>query len=184
VRYPKEIVLKGGTEAVLRPLEKSDATLLSRFYAELPEEDRWYLRYDVMDPVIIQKWIDGIDGGNVYSIIAVISDTIAAHGSLHMRGYGSTGHVGRFRIMVLPEFRYKRLGTWILLDLIQLSMDKGLRELRADFVVGVEEAAIEASYKFDFFKKAVLENYVKGLDGKRHDLLIMTKRLHKNWGDY
>ncbi|MCK7504745.1 MAG: GNAT family N-acetyltransferase [Desulfobacterales bacterium] len=58
------------------------------------------------------------------------------------------------RIIVLPEFRQKRLGSWMLLDLIHLAMDKGLRELRADFVVGIEDAAIEAAYKLDFFKKA------------------------------
>ncbi|MEI6260577.1 MAG: hypothetical protein WCR46_11805 [Deltaproteobacteria bacterium] len=49
VRYPKEVVLKEGKEAVIRPLEKQDEGLLGQFYAELPDSDRWFMRYDVLD---------------------------------------------------------------------------------------------------------------------------------------
>jgi hypothetical protein len=72
----------------------------------------------------------------------------------------------------------------MLLDLIQLGMDKGLDDIRADFVVGVEDTAIEAAFKLDFFKTAVLKEHIKGPDGARYDLQIMIKRLHRNWGDY
>ncbi len=184
MRYPKEVVLKNKEEAVIRPLEKEDEPLLRRFYAEIPEEDRWFMRYDVMDPRVIRKWIDAIGGGTVFSIVAVTAGNISAHGSLHISAFGSTSHIGRFRVMVVPAYRHQRLGTWLILDLIQLAMDKGMQEVRADFVKGVEDAAIDAAYKFDFFEKAVLKNYVKDLNGNRHDLLIMAKRLHKGWGDF
>jgi ribosomal protein S18 acetylase RimI-like enzyme len=84
----------------------------------------------------------------------------------------------------LPEFRQKRLGTWLLLDLIQLAMDRGLEMLRADLVAGAEEAAIEAVQKFDFFKFAELKEYVKDIHGNRQDMVIMVKRLHKEWSDF
>jgi len=88
------------------------------------------------------------------------------------------------RIIVLPEYRQKRLGSWMILDLIHVAMEKGLREIRADFVVGVEQAAIESANRLDFFKKALLEGFVIDPRGQRHDLLIMTKQLHKDWGDF
>ncbi len=72
----------------------------------------------------------------------------------------------------------------MLLNLVRLAMDKGLEELRSDFVVGVEDTAIDAAYKLDFFKRAVLEDYVTGPGGRRYDLMIMTKRLHKEWSDF
>jgi GNAT superfamily N-acetyltransferase len=184
MRYPKEIVLKDGQEAVIRHLEKGDKAALREFYARIPESDRWYMRYDVRDPSVIRKWIDSVDLGTVYSIAALTEGYIIAHASLHLRGFGSTAHVGRLRIMVLPEYRHKRLGTWMLLDLIQLAMDKGLSEIRADFVSGIEDAAIESAVKLDFFKRAVLEDYVKDPDGHRHDMIVMIKRLHKDWGDF
>lgn len=184
MRYPKEVVLKEGKEAVIRPLEKQDEALLGQFYAELPDSDRWFMRYDVLDSKVIRKWVDGIDSAMVFSIVAVTEDKVVGHASLHLRGFGCTRHVGRFRVMILPQYRHIRLGTWMLLDLIQLGMDKGLEELRADLVVGVEDPAIEAAQKMDFFQRGVLKNYVKDSCGNFHDLVILTKRLHKNWGDF
>jgi L-amino acid N-acyltransferase YncA len=176
--------LKECQEAVIRPLEHNDRKLLEAFYTEIPLNDRWLMRYDVLDPKIMQKWFDGIGQDYVTSIIALCNQQIVGHGSLHKRSHGSTRHVGRFRILVLPEYRQQRLGTWLLLDLIQLAMDKGLETLRTDLVRGMEDAAIEAVVKFDFFKEAVLRDYVKDRDGHLHDLLIMIKRLHKDWSDY
>lgn len=182
MKYPKEIVLKDCTESIIRPLQKEDEPLLRQFYSEIPEDDRWYMRYDVMDPAVIRSWVENPE--DVFSIIALCADRIVAHARLHLYKYGCYNHQGRLRIIVKPEYRYKRLGSWMLLDLIHVGMDKGLRELRADFVVGVADAAIEAAYKLDFFKKAVLEDFVIDRQGQLHDLMIMTKRLHKDWGDF
>jgi GNAT superfamily N-acetyltransferase len=182
VKYPKEVVLKNCTEVNIRPLEIKDEQALREFYSQVSEEDRWFMRLDVMDPAVIRGWVEGKD--DVFSIIAECGPHIAAHARLHTHKFGCYHHQGRLRIIVLPEFRQKRLGSWMLLDLIHLAMDKGLRELRADFVVGVEDAAIEAAYKLDFFKKAVLEDFIVDPQGQLHNLLIMTKRLHKDWGDF
>ncbi len=182
MRYPKEIVLKNCTEAVIRPLTEKDEQALRDFYSQLSEEDRWFMRFDVMDPAVIRGWAEGKD--DVFSIVAECGGQITAHARLHTHRYGCYHHQGRLRIIVLPEYRQKRLGSWMLLDLIHLAMEKGLRELRADFVVGIEDAAIEAAYKLDFFKKAILEDFIIDSQGQLHNLLIMTKRLHKDWGDF
>lgn len=184
MRYPKEVVLKEGKEAVIRPLEKQDESMLNRFYSEMPDSDRWFMQYDVRDPNRIKRWMDGIDETALYSIVALSADKIVGHASLHLCGFGCTRHIGSIRVMILPEFRHIRLGTWMLLDLIQLGMDKGLEELRTDLVVGMEDPAIEAAVKLDFFERGRLNNYVRDAEGRLHTLVIMTKRLHKNWGDY
>ena len=142
------------------------------------------MRYDTTQPEVIKKWFEHVDDGQVVSIIALCNEAIVGHGSLHLRGFGVTKHVGRFRIVVLPEYRNKRLGTWLLLDLIQVAMDKGLEALRTDLIKGLEDAAIEAVKKFDFFQRAELKNYAIGPDGSKHDMLIMIKRLHASWTDY
>jgi L-amino acid N-acyltransferase YncA len=182
VKYPKEIVLKDCTEAIIRPLRLEDEPMLRQFYSEIPEDDRWYMRYDVRDPSVIRSWVE--DPENVFSIVAVCATRIVAHARLHWHQYGCYHHQGRLRIIVEPQHRQKRLGSWMLLDLIHAAMERGLRELRADFVVGVEDAAVESAYKLDFFKKAVLEDFVIDRQGQLHDLMIMTKRLHKDWGDF
>jgi L-amino acid N-acyltransferase YncA len=171
-------------EAVIRPLEPGDRPLLEAFYNRIPESDRWFMNYDVMDPVVMDTWFDAVEKGSVCSILALCNETVVGQGSLYLRGFGATRHVGRFRIVVLPEYRQMRLGTWLLLDLIQLAMDQGLEMLRADLVAGVEDGAIEAVKKFDFFKFAELKEYMKDIQGNRQDLVIMVKRLHKEWSDF
>lgn len=182
MRYPKEIVLKDGTEVLIRPLASEDELLLRRFYSGISEEDRWFMRFDVMDPAVIRSWVE--DQKEVFSMVALCAGDIVAHARLHTHHYGCYQHQGRLRIIVNPGYRHKRLGSWMLLDLIHLAMDKGLREVRADFVVGIEQAAIESAYKLDFFKKALLEDFIMDSQGRLHDLLIMTKQLHKDWGDF
>jgi ABC-type thiamine transport system substrate-binding protein len=54
----------------------------------------------------------------------------------------------------------------------------------ADFVVGVEDNAIESARKLDFFKVALIPEYVKSPRGIRYDLQIMVKRLHRTWADF
>ncbi len=184
MRYPKEVVLKENKEAVIRLLEKCDEALLRKFYLELPDSDRWFMRYDVLDPKVILMWIDNIDLATDFSIVALSDDRIVGHASLHLRGFGCTRHIGKIRIVILPEYRHIRLGTWMMLDIIQLGMDKGLEELRADLISGIEDSAIEAALKLDFFERTRIRNYVRDTSGNLHDLVIMTKRLHKNWGDY
>ena len=182
--YPKECVLNDCVEAVIRPLEEDDTDLLSRFFEAIPEDDRWCMRYDTSNPTVIKRWFENIDSDSVFAIVAVCNDAIVGHGSLHTRGFGATKHVGRFRVIVMPEFRNKRLGTWMLLDLIQAAMDKGLEALRADLIVGMEDGAIEAVRKFDFFKRAELKGYAVDPQGERHDMVVMVKRLHKGWSDF
>ncbi len=182
MKYPKEIVLKDCTEVIIRQLAEEDEPALRLFYSKISEEDRWFMRFDVMDPAVIRSWVQ--DREEVISIIAVAAGDIVAHARLHTHKYGCYHHQGRMRIIVLPEYRQKRLGSWMILDLIHVAMEKGLREIRADFVVGVEQAAIESANRLDFFKKALLEAFIIDPQGRLHDLLIMTKQLHKDWGDF
>ena len=184
MRYPKKCLLTDSSEAVIREVTPQDKDLLESFYHDIPEQDRWFMTYDAAEPETLVRWFTGLSNGHISSVVALKDGVIAGHASLYTRTFGATRHVGRFRITVHPDFRKKRLGTWLLLDLIQLAIDKGLEILRMDMVSGIEDTAIEAVAKFDFFRYATLERYVKGPQGNLHDLVVMIKRLHQTWSDY
>jgi L-amino acid N-acyltransferase YncA len=184
MRYPKECILKACEEAVIRPLQANDRPLVEAFYTQVPESDRCFMNYDIMDPVVVDRWFEAVEKGSICATLALCEQRVVGQGSLYMRGFGATSHVGRFRILVLPAFRQKRLGTWLMLDLIQLAMDRDLEILRTDLVVGIEDDAIAATKKFDFFKYAELEDYVKDIHGNTHNQVIMIKRLHRDWSDF
>jgi ribosomal protein S18 acetylase RimI-like enzyme len=185
VKYPKDVVLKNQKRVIIRPYEPADELHLQQFYNSFSEKERWFIPHDMMKPDLQCKWSETVGTECLYSIVAFCEDRLVAHTNLHVGGLANcTSHVGRLLIKVLPEFRWQRLGTWMLLDLIKLAMEKGLRDLRMELFVGIDDMAIEGLRRFDFFKLAVLEEFAMDAEGKRYDMLIMTKRLHQDFGDF
>jgi len=184
--YPKEIMAKDGTPVLLRPLIREDEQRLAEFFVRIPEDERWFLRDGVDDPETMRQWIENLDYDRILPMIAVKQDdgTIIANVRLHRRPVDCVRHVAHLRIMVDPAYRQQRIGTWMLLDTIKLAMNMGIEKLVAEFVSGVEEPAMNAAYKLDFFEQAIMRDYVKDRRGKYHDLIIMVKTLHRDWSDF
>lgn len=184
--YPKEIMIKDGTPILIRPLTREDEQLLTDFFARIPEDERWFLREDVGDPVIMRHWLETLDYDRVLPLVAVTQETprIIANVRLHRRPADCLKHIAHLRIAVDPAFRNQRLGTWMLLDVIRLAMGMGLEKLVAEFITGVEEAGRHAAQRLDFFEQAVLKDYVKDRHGTYRDLVIMVKTLHRDWCDF
>jgi len=184
--YPKVIISKDGTAALLRPLVPEDEGALNDFFSRIPENERWFRKENVSDPQVVRRWIRNLDYAVVLRMVAVkeADGRIIASLSLHRRSFGYLSHIGYIRIMVDPAYRAQRLGTWMLLDMVKLAMEMGVEKLVAELVAGVEEAALHAAHKLDFFKEAVLHDYVKDPEGRSHDLIIMVKTLHRDWSDF
>ena len=183
-RYPKEVVLKSGEEVVLRPIEESDKPAVLAFYQDMPPEERWFYEEDPSNPVVIRRWVQSIRSGEILSILALRGERVIAHASLAAGGHGGRSHIGQVRIRIAPEYRGKRLGNWMLFDLIRRAMDLGLEMLRADFPAGVEDASAEALRKWDFQESALLRGYLRDEDGTPRDVRILLKHLHKEWSDF
>ncbi|MCP4687592.1 MAG: GNAT family N-acetyltransferase [Desulfobacterales bacterium] len=183
-RYPKEVILKTGDEVILRPLEREDKEKFMAFAREIPYLERWYLKESPDEPEVVEKWIHNQESGKTFCVVAEQGDRIVAHASLLRRLKGGRKHVGRFRIMVSPDFRNKQLGTWMVFDIIRRAMDMNLERIRVDLVRRVEDGAIRALEKLDFVKEGLLRDYMRDDDGNYYDYQIMVKRLHKEWTDF
>lgn len=183
-RYPKEVVLKSGEEVVLRPIEEADQPAVLAFYQDMPPEERWFYKEEPSNPDVVQRWVQAIRSGETLSILGFHAERVIAHASLVAGGQGGRSHIGEVRIRIAPDYRGKRLGNWMLFDLIRRAMDLGLELLRADFPVGVEDAAADALRKWDFYEGALLRGYLLDKDGTPRDLRILVKRLHKEWSDF
>lgn len=181
--YPKEAILKDGTRVTLRPLERGDAEQLVAFFQRIPEDDRWYLRHDVSNPTTVRQWALGVDYERVIPIVAIHEGQIIGDVTLHRRHYGSTRHVGEVRIVIDPDYRTKRLGTWMLLDIVQLATGLGLEKLVAE-VASNETAALKAIRRLDFVREAAIPEFHKDRAGNECDLVIMVKNLAPRWTDF
>ncbi len=184
--YPRPLILKNGEEVWLRLLDpKEDEQRIFDFYGQLSDEDRWYLWHDVSDEKVVRECILGYDPRLVLPVVAVSQkDAIVGKGTLYRHPPGARGHITRLRVVVDPAYRNQRLGTYLLMDLIQLSVNLGLKMLVAEFIKGVEDSAIRAARKLDFFEQAVLPDYAKDRRGNNYDLAIMVKRIHCGYDDF
>jgi len=181
--YPKEIILSDGTGLTLRPLRAGDEEALHRMFGRFPPDDRWFLEGDVTDFDLIKRWVNQRDSEKKVALVGELEGRIIAHAYLNRRYYGSKGHVGKIRVSVDPAFRERHLGTWVLLDLVNLAMSMGLELLVMDLVEGRDVSVIRGLKKLDFDQEAVLKGYVRDQEGLSNNLVIMVKRLHQGWKD-
>jgi hypothetical protein len=59
--FRKTIQLKDSSSIVIRPLSKQDGAALLKFFASVPEEDRLFLKEDVTQKEVIDRWINDLD---------------------------------------------------------------------------------------------------------------------------
>jgi len=183
-RYPKELILKDCSEVVLRPLSEADEAAALQFFSDLPMKNRWYLKEDPADAAVLKKWIANQATGKTFCVLALAGDRVVAHASLLRHMAGGRQHIGRIRLVVAPHYRNRQLGTWMIFDLIRRAMEMGLEKIRIDFVVGLEDRAIEGVTRLDFVKECRLKDYLRDKDGNTYDYLIMMKTLQQQWSDF
>jgi ribosomal protein S18 acetylase RimI-like enzyme len=179
--YPKEVILKDGTGVTLRPLKHGDENALFEMFKRFSKDELWFLNHDVSDPRLFEDWVKSLDLNRVVSIVALLEGRIISNGALMMKQFGAKSHIGKVRIAVDPSFREKRLGTWVLLDLVNVAMAIGLKTVVMRLVQERDASLMNAVRKLDFTEEAVLENYVMDRGGNPCNLVIMTKRLPTEW---
>ncbi|KMY68356.1 hypothetical protein AAU61_01290 [Desulfocarbo indianensis] len=184
--YPRPLILKNGEEVWLRLLDPvEDEQRIFEFYEQLSEDDRWYLWHDVSDEKVIRECILNCDHRLVLPVVALNEkEDIVGKGTIYRHFPGARGHITRVRVVVAPPYRNQRLGTYLLMDLIQLSVNLGLKMIVAEFIKGAEDSAIRAARKLDFFEQAAIPDYAKDRRGNNYDLAIMVKRIHSGYDDF
>jgi len=182
--YPKEVILKDGTGITLRSLADGDQDGLYRMFHRFPKDELWFLNHDVNDRALIDQWIVNLNSRRVVSIVALLEGRVIANAVLMMKEYGAKKHIGKIRIAVAPDMREKRLGTWMLLDLINLGVAIGLRILVMRLIEDRDIDVIQGVKKLDFVERATLKDYVLDMEENPHNLVLLTKRLHTRWDDF
>jgi predicted acetyltransferase len=182
--YPKEVILKDGTGVTLRPLKQGDENALFEMFKQFSKDELWFLNHDVSDPRLFEDWVKSLDLNRVVSIVALLEGRIISNAALMMKHYGAKSHIGKVRIAVEPSFREKRLGTWMLLDLVNVAMAIGLKTVVMRLVQERDASLMSAVRKLDFTEEAVLEDYVLDRGGDPCNLIIMTKRLPTDWDQF
>lgn len=175
--YPTVYLTADGGQMTMRPMVPEDQHELLDFFRRIPHEDRFYLKEDVTDPKIIERWALTLDYSRVLPLLAFLDGKLVGDGTLHHRRAGARQHVGEVRVVVDPAYRNRGIGRGLLHKLIDIAGDKGLKKLLFEVIAGTEEAAQHTAQVLGFVPLAMLPGHVLDSRGAAHDLLIMERRL-------
>jgi L-amino acid N-acyltransferase YncA len=175
--YPKKVTLPDGRSLTLRPMTRDDQYGLYQFFVGLSEEDRRFLRNDVTDRKLIEKWTRNLDYDKVLPILADYDGKIVANATLHYQTFGWGRHIAEIRITIAPEFQGRGLGSMLLVEMSQLAVTHQVRKLLARIVTN-REAVIKTFEKAGFGLVTVLRNYVKDIHQESYaDIALLVKEL-------
>ena len=159
--YPKTLMLADQTQVLLRPVEEDDTRKLLEFFRKIPEEERYYLKENVISPDVVQGWTSGLDFGRVIPIVALSEGHIVADATLHRSRAMARRHVGELRIVVEPDYRQVGLGRRLIRELLDIAASLGLCTVTFELVDHGEERAIAAAKSLGFQVCAMLQERIR-----------------------
>ena len=175
-KFPREIKLKDGSKARLRPLRKDDEKGFHEFFLAVPEPERMFIKHRVVDPEVIRDWCRHIDLGRNLPLLALMDGKIVGDATLHQQLGGWKRHIGRVSILVLPQYRGRGLARALISEIVDIARHLGLERVEAEFI-GEQEAAIKMFAMLGFSNLLRLEDYVKDMQAIKHEYVLMGLNL-------
>ena len=178
--YPKNIALRDGTAVTVRLQSADDAISLHTFYLALPEEDRLFLDDDVTRPEWIVRFIARSDFDRIVPLVAEIGGKIVGHGWLTCAKFGWMKHVGQMRLVVARDFQRRGLGSALAREILRVAVNLGLEKMTARLMDN-QATAIKAFERIGFRPISTLRGYVKDVNGRPRNLVIMGNDILQIW---
>ena len=172
--------LKDGTLITIRELLQEDIEKSYSFFQMLPAEERAYLRVDVTDKDLVARRISEMKHWNVIRLIALAGDSIVADAALEVGSHGWEKHIGELRLLVDPAYRRKGLGIILANELYSIAATERVEEMVAK-IMKPQSAARKIFERLGFKEDVTLKNYVKDINGDRHDLVLFRCNLTDLW---
>lgn len=178
--YPRTVHCKNGAEVQLRPMKPGDLAAVRQFFTSLPREDRLFLRYDVTDPKVFDRWVAELDNPRKLRLLAFDDGKVVGHALLEPERHNWSPHVAEARVVISSECKRRSLGTLLLRELVDQANVRNYDKL-STHMMDSQVAARKMCERAGFSTEAELKGHVKDLDGKKHNLLIMCCNLDEAW---
>ncbi len=169
--FPKTWILEDGTKVTVRPMVKQDRDRVALFFKRIGEDELCFLKDNVTDIRVIDRWIERLDYDRVLPLVADINGRIVADASLHRRKEGWRRHLGGVRVVVDPAFRHKGLASKLIDELTAVARKEGLDRLYAE-IPADDQSAINVFQDRGFTRVAVFEGDIIDRTGKYHDMAV------------
>jgi len=180
-RYPREIELRDGSKATVRPMEAGDASSVVALFRRIPEDERFFLNDDVASEEVVKGWAEHLDYDRALPLLALDGDRVVADAVLIRHRGGYRRHKAEIREVIDPDFRGKGLGVALITELTDIAWDAELEHVEFQLIRGMQDAAIEAAEFAGAFSVGTLTDSVKDSRGNLHDLVVLRIPLGKWW---
>jgi len=169
----KKVKLKDGTEVVIRDMRQDDLDRSLKFFNDLPEEDRLYLRVDVTKREVVEHRIKTMLAGEVVRIVALLNDEIIGNGALELKGHGWIEHLAEMRLIIAQPFQHLGLGMLMAQELYYIATKRHVEKIVVQ-MMRPQVAAQKIFRKLGFHEEVIMPQHVKDMKGHSQDLIHMT----------
>lgn len=178
--YPVQATLLNGAAVTLRPMTREDGPGLLRFFRGLPPEDRLWLRDDVTDESIIERWTRHLDYGRIIPILGELEGEIVGDATLHRSEHNWMRHVGEIRVVTSPRVRRQGLGTLLAREVFNVALILKLEKIIAR--MSEDQTGVRRVFEgLGFHEEALLKGYVMDPRGQTRDMVILAQDVSHFW---
>jgi L-amino acid N-acyltransferase YncA len=173
--YPRTVTLSDQRQVRLRLMTPGlDVYGLHAFACSLPEDDLQFLRVDITRLVAVMLWAQNVKAGRTITVLAEEAGKVVGYASVHNDQVSWQRHLGELRIQVGPAYRGCGLGGLLGREIFAIASDLGIEKIVAQMTVD-QKQAIALVERNGFKHEAVLHDFVIGRDGRKNDLVVMTR---------
>jgi RimJ/RimL family protein N-acetyltransferase len=176
----KALTLKDGRPVTVRRLRPFDVERSYEFFCALPEEDRRYLRVDVIRRRMVERRTTELDRDRIERLVVVHDDEIVADGALEIDGHGWGVNVAEIRLIVARDWQRYGLGTLLARELFHLASKHRVDRIIAR-LMRPQVGAHRIMKRLGFSEEFLIPEHIRDQDGTWQDLIIMRCPLEDLW---
>ena len=181
--YPHTATLSDGRQVRLRLMTPgTDVYRLHAFASSLPKDDLQFLRVDITRLMVVIHWAQNIKAGLTVTVLAEENGEVVGYASVHNDQVSWQRHLGELRIQVGRAYRGCGLGGLLGKEIFAIASNLGIEKIVAQMRAD-QPQAIALVERHGFKREAVLHDFVIGRDGRKNDLVVMTRDVVKAGSD-
>ncbi|MBN2714911.1 MAG: GNAT family N-acetyltransferase [Deltaproteobacteria bacterium] len=169
--------------AIRQPDINRDVERYHRFVCELPGFRQNYLKHHSTDAGECKRQLESYTGTESWALMAELDGSIVATGTLERQPFEWTRHVAELRCTVAPTSNHLGIGRLMIHQLVALAARQGIERVYVEVLREHRGAQLKLREE-GFSTEAVRANYVRDVDGKLHDVLIMSMDIQDIWQNY
>ncbi len=169
----------GDVDVTLRHITAADRDKILAFTRALPEQDLLFLRMDITQGHVVDKWIRNIETGKTVSLLAETGGHMVGYCSLHNSPIQWARHLGEIRLMVAPEVRGKGIGGELARQTFELAGHVKLQKLVVQ-MMSTQQDAQTLFHHLGFVPEAMLHDWAIDRNGRTHNLIVMSREVDEN----